>query len=655
MGQPLPEITDTVSIDGYTQVGASPNTNPPGFGKNSVLMIELDGSDAGDASGLIIAGANCTVKGLVINRFQGAGIRIDGFGASGNMVQGNLIGTDVTGSADLGNAFLGMFVTDAPNNIIGGSQPGEGNVISGNDGGGIFILGFNDTANASGNVVQGNFIGTDMTGSVDLGNTETGVEIRDAPDNEVGGAQPGQGNVISGNDLAGILISGAEASRNVVQGNNIGTDVTGSVDLGNAETGVQIQDAPGNTIGGSQPGQGNVISGNDLAGILISGAEASRNVVQGNNIGTDVTGSVDLGNAETGVQIQDAPGNTIGGSQPGQGNVISGNDNNGILLLRANASGNVVLGNYIGIDATASADLGNMLSGVRIINAPNNTVGGSQSGEGNVIAFNGSSGISAGKSLEDTSVSNSIRGNAIYGNGALGIDLGNDGVSVNDDLDADTGPNNLRNFPVISSARATESSTLIAGFLKTNPNGEYTLDFYASSEADNSNHGEGERYLGSGMVMTDGLGNASFELTLAEEARLGEYITATTTDSSGSTSEFSEVVLLSEGDPPAPAPFESAVELGEGWWSSEWFGSFNTNFYPWIFHPEHSWMYVFEESTSDDIFSYDLSLEGWLFTSSGVYPSMYSFGRNAWIFYFVGTSGPRQFVELDSGEFFSVP
>ena len=238
----------------------------------------------------------------------------------------------------------------------------------------------------------------------------------------------------------------------------------------------------------------------------------------------------------------------------------------------------MVLGNYIGIDATASADLGNMLSGVRIINAPNNTVGGSQSGEGNVIAFNGSSGISAGKSLEDTSVSNSIRGNAIYGNGALGIDLGNDGVSVNDDLDADTGPNNLRNFPVISSARATESSTLIAGFLKTNPNGEYTLDFYASSEADNSNHGEGERYLGSGMVMTDGLGNASFELTLAEEARLGEYITATTTDSSGSTSEFSEVVLLSEGDPPAPAPFESAVELGEGWWSSEWFGSFNTNF-----------------------------------------------------------------------------
>ena len=198
--------------------------------------------------------------------------------------------------------------------------------------------------------------------------------------------------------------------------------------------------------------------------------------------------------------------------------------------------------------------------------------------------------------------------------------------------------------------------TRIVGNLESLPNQEYILDLYVSSEADISNHGEGERYLGSAMVMTDSLGEAEFDVTLAEETRLGEYITATATDSMGSTSGFSEVIiLLSEGGPTAPAPFVSAVELGAGWWFSDWFGSFNMNFLPWIFHSEHSWMFVFRESTSTSVFLYDFELNGWLFTEPTSYPSMYSFGRNAWIFYFVGTSGPRQFVDLDSGEFFSVP
>ena len=522
----LPEITDTVIIDGYTQAGATPNTNPPGFGKNSVLMIELDGSDAGAASGLVLIAPNCTVRGLVINRFQGAaGIFINGSEASGNVVQGNFIGTDVSGNADLGNARFGVLIQAAPDNTVGGSQAGQGNVISGNDGGGIFVR----RSEASGNVVQGNFIGTDVSGSADLGNAFSGVEISDGPNNLVGGPQAGEGNVISDNDGRGVLIHGDGANGNVVQGNYIGTDESGRADLGNAEDGVLIQDAP------------------------------------------------------------------------------------------------------------------------------NNTVGGSRATEGNVIAFNHFSGVAVGLSLEDTSVSNSIRGNAIYSNGTLGIDLGNDGASANDDLDADTGPNSLQNFPVLTSALATQGSTQIVGSLKSAPNEEYTLDFYASSEVDMSNHGEGERYLGSGMAMTDSPGDAEFDVTLAEEAGSGEYITATATDSLGSTSEFSKAVVFGNGIVGAPAPFERAVELSAGWWFSDWFGSFNTSFLPWIFHPEHGWMYVFEESTSDDIFLYDLILEGWLFTSSGVYPSMYSFGRSSWIFYFAETSGPRQFVDLDSGDFFSVP
>ena len=642
-----------ILIDG---TGASGNVVEGNF-----IGTDSDGTlDLGNFSGVVIEDApNNTVggslagEGNLISGNNTGGIFVSCAGASGNVVQGNLIGTDVTGRADMGNGGSGVIIQDAPNNTIGGSQQGEGNIISGNGGDGIAVGG----AGASGNAVQGNYIGTDATGSNDLGNVRSGVLIIDAPDNTIGGSQAGKGNIISGNDWDGIFIS--RASGNVVQGNYIGTDVTGSADLGNGSAGVSIDDAPENTVGGAQAGEGNVISGNHV-GIFIGSVGASGNVVQGNFIGTDATGSADLGNGDNGVQIADAPDNAIGGLQAGEGNVISGNGW-GIFIVGAEAKGNVVQGNLIGTDATGSADLGNGVDGVLISDAPDNTIGGAQAGEGNVIAFNDFSGVAVGSSPEDTSVSNSIRGNEIYSNGALGIDIGDDGVSANDDLDADAGPNNFQNFPVITSALATESSTRIVGSLGSLPNEEYTLDFYASSEADVSNHGEGERYLGSAIVMSDGFGEASFDVTFAEKTRSGEFITATATDSTGSTSEFSEVIILSEGgpsfsegEPPAPSPFESAVELSEGWWFSDWLGSFNTNFLPWIFHAEHSWMYLFEESTSDDIFLYDLSLEGWIFTNSAIYPGMYSFGRNGWIFYFVATSGPRQFVDLESGEFFSL-
>ena len=146
----LPTITDPVLVDGYSQPGASPNTNPPGIGSNAVLKIELDGTNAGGASGLLIGGADCTVQGLVINRFEFAGIHILGAGASGNFVQGNFIGTDVTGSAALGNGLSNVIIQDAPNNTVGGSQAGARNIISGSDQSGVFLLG----PGASGNILQ---------------------------------------------------------------------------------------------------------------------------------------------------------------------------------------------------------------------------------------------------------------------------------------------------------------------------------------------------------------------------------------------------------------------------------------------------------------------------------------------------------------------
>ena len=311
----LPSITDTLTIDGYTQSGAGQNTKPPGIGSNAVLMVELDGTHAGSADGLVILASNCVAKGLVINRFRGAGIVIYLEPANKNVVQGNFIGTDVSGSIALGNGEDGVRIEDSEVNIIGGSQAGEGNVISGNDRAGILVLSTSRRP-SGGHVISGNFIGTDVTGTGALGNTSGIVLAEDTQGNTIGGTTPQERNVISGNRESGINILG---SHNTVSGNFIGTDVTGSADLGNAEDGVRIENAADNTIGGSQNGERNVISGNDKNGVLVSGAGANGNTVNGNFIGTDVTGNIDLGNSVNGVYIQDAPDNRIGVPHEEQG------------------------------------------------------------------------------------------------------------------------------------------------------------------------------------------------------------------------------------------------------------------------------------------------------------------------------------------------
>ncbi len=284
----LPAIMGPVVMDGYTQPGSSRNTHPAGQGLNTVLMIELDGSNVGAGiSGLTIGAGNSTVKGLVINRFSDAGIVLDTNG--GNVISGNFIGTDVTGTQDLGNAGDGVLIDDVPDNQIGGANPEERNLISGNDDDGVDI----SFGGATGNVVQGNLIGTDVTGTQEVSNAGDGVLIDDAPDNQIGGANPGEGNTISGNDDDGVEISFTDATGNVVQGNFIGTDVTGTQTLGNGSDGVYIYDAPGNQIGGPNPREGNRISGNGASGVAIDGG-VTGNVVQGNAIFSNAGLGVDL-------------------------------------------------------------------------------------------------------------------------------------------------------------------------------------------------------------------------------------------------------------------------------------------------------------------------------------------------------------------------
>ena len=500
----LPTVTDPVVIDGYTQSGASPNTNGPGLGSNAVLKIELDGSIAGVLkNGLHITAGSSTVRGLVINRFGENGIELET--GSGNLIEGNFIGTDVTGTVALGNSVFGVAVLNgASNNTIGGTTPGARNVLSSNGQPGVTIQGVTST----GNLVQGNFIGTDVTGTVALGGGSTGgVFVFSSLNNTIGGTTAGARNIVSGNNGIGVLITGSGglfATGNLVQGNYIGTDLTGTSALLNSSDGVRISDqASNNVVGGTSPGAGNLISGNAGAGVNItqSGADGmpssgptTGNLVQGNFIGTDVTGTAALPHGDGGQ--------------------------------------------------------GNLRGGVTIVDgASNNTIGGTVTGAGNIIAFNNSAfgfggGGGGGGIVVESGTGNTILSNSIFSNVGLGIDLVRDGVTANDLGDGDTGANDLQNFPVLASVY--KGSTIIEGTLNSTPSTTFTLAFFSNSACDPSGHGEGESLLGSTMVTTDGSGDASFLVTFSTTLPTGTVITATATDPGNNTSEFSQCATVAD-------------------------------------------------------------------------------------------------------------
>ena len=393
--------------------------------------VEIDNGAKNTTIGGTTAGA-----GNVISANDECGIWIIGAGTTGVVVEHNLIGTDVTGTKPLGNASSGVAISGgAANTTIGGTTADAGNVISANRGNGIWITG----AGTTGVVVQHNFIGTDVTGTKPLGNANPGVGIGGgAANNTIGGTAAGAGNVISGNEEDGILITGQGTSNNAVAGNFIGTDVTGTKPLGNTDDGVQIDGGAANTtIGGTTADAGNVISANGECGIWISDAGTTGVVVEHNFIGTDVTGTKDtdvtgtkpLGNTYSGVGIGGgAANNTIGGTAAGAGNVISGNEEDGILITGQGTSNNAVAGNFIGTDVTGTKPLGNTDDGVQIDGgAANTTIGGTTADAGNVISANGECGIwisdagTTGVVVEHNLIGTDVTGTKPLGNASSGV------------------------------------------------------------------------------------------------------------------------------------------------------------------------------------------------------------------------------------------
>jgi Domain of unknown function DUF11 len=601
---PLPTIQDTVLIDGTTQPsnGGTTVTTP---------LIQLDGSTlpAGTNDGLAINMAvgtsPTTIRGLAISGFSGSGISIAG--AGGNSVQESLIGTtaDGTAAATVPNG-NGITINGSPNNSIGGTQTTFRNVISGNSGNGVFITG----AGASGNSVQGNEIGTDVGGTIAIPNN-IGVQVNGASNNSIGGAIAAARNVISGNLASGIQITGTGGSNNSVQGNYIGVNASGNgavandvgvqidgaatsnsiggaavanrnvisgnrtsnihilgstnnvivgntvglnsdgtvaINLTQASTaGIEVEDgATGNTIGGIAATASNVVSGSAGPNIQIKGkssstvtATAANNLIQGNFVGTNLSGTtaVTTTTGGGGIVLRDGTtGNTIGGVSSGLArNLVSGNIGNGVALLGAGTTGNVLQGNDIGTQVDGATALANTGAGVFVDGAINNTIGGSASGAANTIADNGGAGV-----FVNTGTGIAIQQNSIFGNTGLGIDLAPAGVNPNQPANPATGPNNLQNYPVLTSVTTANGVSTVVGTLLSAPSKTFTIEFFSNVAADvtATNHGPGHTFVGSTSVTTDANGNATFTAATTTPVTLNAILSATATDGTGDTSEF---------------------------------------------------------------------------------------------------------------------
>lgn len=339
-----------------------------------------------------------------------------------------------------------------------------------------------------------------------------------------GGNSTVRGLVLNNSISFALSMSG---NGNLITGNYIGTDAGGLTAVPNLG-GIDLGPGMNNTV------RGNLISGNSDTGIFIQGG-MSGTVVEGNLIGTDVTGNRALGN-DIGVKITNANNNIVGGTTPDARNVISGNTGDGVETT-VNATGNVIEGNYIGVDRTGKGALGNGGRGV-ILTSSGNTIGGTTPGAGNLIAHNTFGGVVVTDSIFGHSINNAIRGNTIFNNTGLGIDLGGSGVTPNDPGDADVGPNNLQNYPVLKSA--TAATKVLKGKLNSTPNTTFTLEFFSNKSCDSSKYGEGKTFLGEKSVTTNGSGNTSFTFTASRKFKVGSALTATATDPLGSTSEFSK-------------------------------------------------------------------------------------------------------------------
>ncbi len=498
-------FTGPVTIDGYTQSGSSANTNGPGLPDNSVHQIELDGTNTYPGNG-----------GYVLS-------------------------------------FQGSFTFTLRGIVINRARAAAVQVST-----------------ASG-AIEGCFLGVDPTGMSALPNYY-GVEVESSPGVQFGGLLPAQRNVISGNSGTQIAFGcySGGGTAHLIQGNFIGPDAAGTARPANALTlpqnGISFCYGVTNvTVGGPTAAARNVISGNITAGVGVSssfcGTCVTGIVVEGNYIGTDVTGTLPLGNGTRAIGINTGGNDVLD-------NVIAATGGDAVVYGSGLPNdGGVVQGNRIGTDATGTLAIPNAGWGLRVL-ASGLVIGGPGAGEGNVIAYNGTT-TQGGILIEgSTSTGNAIRANAIHDNAGLGIDLSPLGAAANDDGDGDTGANDLQNFPVLMSVgpalgQALSAGTRVQGVLHSAASTTYDLDVFANDACVRfpKDFVEGRTYLGSGQVTTDGSGVGVVDITVPGDLQPGERISMTATDPSGNTSEFSQRLPFTITPPSSPSAGGTAVTI----------------------------------------------------------------------------------------------
>jgi titin len=557
----FPIVIRSVTVDGTTQAAG---------------LVEIDGSNftqrvnGNVINGLIIAGGNSVVRGLVINRFSGDGVFAAVRGS--NVIEGNLFGTDIDGTLALGLS-SGLTISQVNGNTVGGTALPARNVCSGN-----FFRGI-EISESSDNKVQGNLIGIDRTGTVILGNGESGLAVDcGSTNNVIGGTVTGGRNIISGNEIVGLSIFSSlsspfcPTSGTLVQGNFIGTDITGNFPLGNLNLGIDNLGADG-LIGGTSPDARNVISANRFRGVDFYSPSAKNNLLQGNFIGTDSSGTRALANGFVGVSVTQAPDNIIGGLISEARNVISGNAVQGVGIgihkidpftgkEFVGETGAIVQGNFIGTDLTGIIPLGNGSDGVFVdATSVTNTI------QLNRIAFNGSNGIRIPNDPltpgdpQKPAIQTVISQNAIYSNALLGIDLGPSGPTPNPH-NLLTGANLLQNFPELTSVttlsdnrtivgvKAAAITLTVTGNLSASPNTDYMIEFFFGSNCEGQGHehtGAIPVSVGTEGVRTNGSGDVTFthkfDLPSGNTNPTG-FVNCTATDPVGNTSEFCQCVSV---------------------------------------------------------------------------------------------------------------
>ena len=501
-------MQNNVTIDGTTQSANVGNTNANG------PEIVIDGGYTLDYGLRVFNAAGAVVKGLNIRGFT-KGIQF--YNSPNCKVTGCYIGVNETASDTVSNDIGLEFIAGSHKALIGGNSATDRNIISGNRHIGIRLLDVDSCT------VSGNLIGTDRTGTRALPNYD-GMSMEGVVRYcVIGGTTVAERNIISGNTDYGLPLFGVGATGNVVIGNYIGTDISGTQPLGNTY-GVLFDDGSfGNRVGGATAAERNIISGNVGYGVFFYNNGTHDNRLINNYIGTDCNGNSAVANT-AGIIIDGISYKNII-----DGNVISGNTQVGVGINITGSDSNVLVRNKIGVSAS-NTPLPNGMDGIRISQGPKQTVIGGSSAEGNVIANNGGCGVYI---TNDNCKRNLISCNTFYNNGGLAIDLFSPGVNANDAGDSDDGANGKLNFPVISGIVQSGGGVVVEGTLDTRQPEQCEVQLYRAA-TDPTGHGEGRDYLVSVTPSSNGDWSA-----MLSGLSPNDYLTAIAIDAMGNTSEFS--------------------------------------------------------------------------------------------------------------------